>query len=497
RPVMPSLPRPGTFARQNSEMREKLCPLEPDPEERRAISADRKAATAYIRKPLSPHVPHPLSMSPTPHAPDVIETDHTLISDPQQSHPPAQTRQGPNDDEEDIELAPFPTMAHIDAQLDQEELSEALDDLQIQAELEAKWILNLSMHFRDNSDREKFFITYADEPNKWRRVTISCDYRDEPADSLEADLKGLHYQRDKSARIYESIRDSLESIQFYPTVTNLKLQTSDGRLHVHVTEDVNEKIQYPQVSLLRHLECPRIKESDIEFDSHLSGFVYKIRTGNRVLIKKEIPGPEAVEEFLYEVNALSNLRGASNVVHFEGLVVDDDEQLIKGLLIGFCEQGALVDVLYDYKDSEWLPWSRREQWAKQIVKGLSDIHEAGFVQGDFTLSNIVIDREDTARIIDINRRGCPVGWEPPELAELIRSGQRISIYIGVKSDLYQLGMVLWALAEQQDEPERQEPPLKLSNPSEIPAYYRQLVGSCLSTDPRKRQSAKELFAMFP
>lgn len=36
---------------------------------------------------------------------------------------------------------------------------------------------------------------------------------------------------------------------------------------------------------------------------------------------------------------------------------------------------------------------------------------AGFVQGDFTLSNIVIDSNDDAKIIDINRRGCPVGWE--------------------------------------------------------------------------------------
>ena len=84
------------------------------------------------------------------------------------------------------------------------------------------------MAFKDKSEREKFFITYAQEPNRWLRLTVSCDYRDAPCDSLEFDLKSLHYQRDKSARIYHSIHDSLPDIQFYPTVTNLKLETSEG-----------------------------------------------------------------------------------------------------------------------------------------------------------------------------------------------------------------------------------------------------------------------------
>ncbi|KAE9969714.1 hypothetical protein BLS_003642 [Venturia inaequalis] len=499
RTVVPSLPRPTTFARQNSERREKLCPVEPNPEERRATSIDRKAPAEHFRC-VSPHpATLPTSYSPTPHAPDSVSQGDYLSSSPiDQSTSRVQfDTQYEGRSDEEIDLPPHPLLSYNDLVRDPEHLSDALDDLQIQAELEAKWILNLSMHFRDNSDREKFFVTFAEEPSNWRRVTVSCDYRTMPADSLEADLKSLHYQRDKSARIYESIRDSLPDIQFYPTVTNLKLQTSDGRLHVHVTEDVNEIIQYPSVSLLRHIECKRFRESTIKFDSHLSGFVYKVRSGGRVYIKKEIPGPEAVEEFLYEANALSSLRDSPNVVQFEGIVIDDGEQVVKGLLLSYAEQGALVDLIYDYKNTEWLPWTRRERWAKQIIAGLADIHESGFVQGDFTLSNIVIDEADGARIIDINRRGCPVGWEPPELARLIQSGQRISSYIGVKSDLYQLGMVLWALAEQQDEPERQEHPLQFTHPSNVPAYYHGIVQSCLSHKVKDRVAAADLLEQFP
>ncbi|QDS69420.1 hypothetical protein FKW77_005199 [Venturia effusa] len=500
RPVVPGLPRPITFARQDSERREKLCPVIPDQEERRATSMDRRAPAEHPTR-ASPHpTPSPAFYAPMSHAPGPADSGNNPSPSPLDQ--PSSQAQFDNHNDGDLVDATNaysePELSHNDLVQDPEHLSDALDDLQIQAELEAKWILNLSMHFRDNTDREKFFITFAEEPSKWRRVTVSCDYRTMPADSLEADLKTLHYQRDKSARIYESIRDSLPDIQFYPTVTNLKLQTSDGRLHVHVTEDLNEIIQYPSVSLLRHIDCKRFKESTIEFDSHLSGFVYKVRSGGRVYIKKEIPGPDAgVEEFLYEANALSSLRGSPHVIQFEGIVIDDREQVIKGLLLSYAEQGALVDLIYDYKHTEWLPWTRRERWAKQIVAGLADIHESGFVQGDFTLSNIVVDEADGARIIDINRRGCPVGWEPPELSRLIQSGQRISSYIGVKSDLYQLGMVLWALAEQQDEPERQEPPLQFTCPREVPEYYHSIVQSCLSNKVRDRVAASELLKQFP
>ncbi|KAF1960855.1 hypothetical protein CC80DRAFT_403857 [Byssothecium circinans] len=470
----------------NSEKRDKLLEVPLSPDQRRAASADRRGSTA-LRRTLSP----PPVFVPSMSAPDVL-SPHT--SEPQQkprptiggepgSNIPAGSRQVDFGLDESTEYLPAgeppPLSMAGDAYrgADSPRSSFEVDDQQLQDELEAKWILNLSMHFRDLSDREKFFITYAEEPNKWRRVTVSCDYRQLEPDSLEFDLKSLHYQRDKSTRIYEAIRDSLLDIQFYDTVTNLKLQTSDGRLHVHVTEDINEIIPYPSLSAVDHLMCKRFRESAIVFDSHISGFVYKVSVNHRTYIKKEIPGPDAVEEFLYEINALCSLRDSKSVIKFEGIIVDDNNELIKGLLISYADQGALVDLIYDYKNMEQMAWERRERWARQIVEGLSEIHEAGFVQGDFTLSNIVIDQHDNAKIIDINRRGCPVGWEPPELAKLIESGQRISIYIGVKSDLFQLGMVLWALAEQQDEPERQERPLSCnwSRNNAAPEYFRDIV----------------------
>lgn len=503
RKSVPGLPRHITFRRQQSEMRDKLCPVDPDKEKGRARSEGRRPSGGD-RRTLSPP---PTVRLPSHSAPDVgslMDVNTTAESldvgdhyEEKSGYPEELDCRDPSLTDAEPPEPIFPVNVEGDVP-DRETFSEGVDDHIIQQELEARWILNLSMHFRDLSDREKFFITYAEEPNKWRRVTVSCDYRDVVPDSLEADMKSLHYQRDKSARIYESIRDSLPDIQFYPTVTNLKLQTADGRLHVHVTEDLNEIIQYPPVSSVQHLPGPRFSESQVHFDSHISGFVYKVNVGEKVYIKKEIPGPDTVEEFLYEVNALYSLQDSKSVIKYEGLIEDDSGELIKGVLISFAEQGALVDIIFDWKDTPQLPWSRRERWAWQIIQGLSEIHEEGFVQGDFTLSNIVIDADDNAKIIDINRRGCPVGWESPELSKLIDAGHRISIYIGVKSDLFQLGMVLWALAAEQDEPERRERPLGWAEvASDVPDYFRRIVDICLSEKPRDRLDAKSLLALFP
>ncbi|KAL4933572.1 uncharacterized protein BDV17DRAFT_112240 [Aspergillus undulatus] len=481
------LPRSTTSKRQHSERRDRLSPVSSEP--RRAASADRR--TLSLQRTKSPQsVVDPRLSAPEinwPREHPTPDLDPTTPSPTKVDDFPEANEEYPQDCDARSEWDQYPEVT---------DTPEGYPVDYFDMELERRWILNLSMHFRDRSEREKFFVTYAETANRWRRVTISCDYRDAEPESLEQDLKELRYQRDKCARIYESIRESLSDIQFYDTVTNLKLETRDGRLHVHVTEDVNEIIPYPPISSIGHLpEAQLIPERRLNFEAHLSGFVYNVRLGDRSFIKKEIPGPDTVDEFLYEINALHALQGTPNVIQVEGIVVDDRQEVVKGLLISFAEKGALVDILYEYRGT--ISWERRERWAKQIVHGLCEIHEAGYVQGDFTLSNIVVDGNDDAKIIDINRRGCPVGWEPPEIAAKIESNQRISMYIGVKTDLYQLGMTLWALAMEEDEPERQRRPFVLDENVPVPDYYRRLVSICLSPIPRQRLSAKELLSFFP
>lgn len=483
RKVVPGLPRAGTFKRQQSELRDNLEPIKPNPDERRTLSVDRRRDGPFRNPSVNVAVP------PRSSAPELLET--TELNDTILNNFMVQPVTAPENVVQDFVDVSKETGSVVDTASIS---TEAFDEM-ILEELELKWILNLSMHFRDKSKREKFFVTFAETPTHWRRVTISLDYRTAPEGSLEEELMRTRFQRDKSARIYEAIRESLPDIQFYDTVTNLKLQTENERLHVHVVEDVSEIIPYPSIRAINHLDCRRIREEELNFDSHLSGFVYKVQVDGEVFIKKEIPGPDTVDEFLYEINALHQLSGSHSVIQFGGVVLDNKGETVKGLLISFAEQGALIDVLYDGEGK--IPWRRRERWARQVVQGLAEIHEAGFVQGDFTLSNIVIDAYDNAKIIDINRRGCPVGWEPPEVRDLIDSSQRISMYIGVKSDLYQLGMVLYALATQHDEPETERPLSVSAFPPEIPDYFLDVCHRCLDDNPRHRSQAMALLTLFP
>jgi hypothetical protein len=368
RKVVPGLPRPGTFKRQQSELRDKLEPINPRPEVRRAVSVDRKGY-AHIRD-LNGYGALPL---PGISAPVFMETTERNEFQPKPKDETMDSRVEEGSGFEDVGQDPaLESLSSVDQRSGS---VDGFDDVLLE-ELEKRWILNLSMHFRDRSNREKFFVTFAETPNSWRRVTISLDYRDAPPESLEDELQHTRFQRDKSARIYESIRESLHDIQFYNTVTNLKLQTEDDRLHVHVTEDIHEVINYPPVASINHLHCMRFREDEVIFDSHLSGFVYKVRIHNQIFIKKEIPGPDTVEEFLYEINALHRLSDSDSVIQFGGVITDNQGSLLKGLLISYAEKGALIDVIFDHKGD--LPWQRRERWARQIVQGLSEIHEGEF-----------------------------------------------------------------------------------------------------------------------
>jgi len=72
------------------------------------------------------------------------------------------------------------------------------------------------------------------------------------------------------------------------------------------------------------------------------------------------------------------------------------------------------------------------------------------------------------------------------------------MYIGIKSDIYQLGMVLWAIAMENDEPETQSKPLTMySAPADVPTYFCDIVDTCLSPSPRHRLQASAVLKMFP
>jgi hypothetical protein len=176
------LPRQATFKRQNSEKRDRLCPVEPCAAERRALSHSRISSMSLPR-PRSISTP-PLSTparTSAPAVPNTIKADATS----QQPQEPLLPAFEPNQllflDSSNAtgdNRPPRPPSITSSITSREDRLNRIDQKALINSELDTRWILNLSMHFRDKSDREKFFVTYAETPTKWRRVTVSCDYRD-------------------------------------------------------------------------------------------------------------------------------------------------------------------------------------------------------------------------------------------------------------------------------------------------------------------------------
>jgi len=106
RTVVPSLPRPITFRRQNSERRERLMEYEPDVEEkrkdRRAVSMDRRA------------MPIPRTHSPTPcplpvsSAPDVCDSHNMDAFGSYERRGQSTSNSGQTDDERDQNMPDRP-----------------------------------------------------------------------------------------------------------------------------------------------------------------------------------------------------------------------------------------------------------------------------------------------------------------------------------------------------------------------------------------------------
>ncbi|KIW24818.1 uncharacterized protein PV07_10508 [Cladophialophora immunda] len=320
------------------------------------------------------------------------------------------------------------------------------------------WILNsvcqLSGHL------ELFYITYIDKSNAWHRLTVTYDVGEAQPHSLEDDVQRLEDPQEKSDLIRRSIMDRLHQVQFSDNITRLHLKTEEGKLHVDVVNDAEGAVQLPQANSLSPdlMQLPAVHESQLGMDSHISGFVYRVRYEGVIYIKKEIFG-QAVEKFRSEMKALYQLRDSKHWVQIKSLVLDQRGS-VKALLLEYAGRGTLGTLLH--KNGGTIPWASRCMWAQHIVHGIQEAHARGLVHGTLNLSHVVIDSSNHARIIALNN--------DLSLSDLTR-----------KQDILDLGQILSALVE--------------PCPTHVPHWYREIIRKCSSPSPQL--SATDLAAAFP
>lgn len=230
-------------------------------------------------------------------------------------------------------------------------------------------------------------------------------------------------------------------------------------------------------------------------------------------------------EFLYSIRVLHCMKGASGFARLVGVVTDDEGKDLKSYLIEFLKARYNILQLAAHPST---PWERRENWAFQLIQGVSQMHEQGFVVGGLTIFTmpLILDSTDSVLFWIFRERIVPgrmVGaYYPPELCHVRDMSPVLDeadrLFVTSKMDMFHLGLLLWLLAENQTitraspvcmrngcdllgedacDLSHVEPIALPQLPESILRYYKDIVNSCRADQPRDRPAARDLLQKFP
>ncbi|KAJ7443243.1 kinase-like domain-containing protein [Mycena galericulata] len=135
-----------------------------------------------------------------------------------------------------------------------------------------------------------------------------------------------------------------------------------------------------------------------------------------------------------------------------------------------------------------VPWSLKLAWATDVAASVAWLHTQVVFWGDLKTGNIVLCTDGHCRLIDCCPGGNTMLWCPPEAQQLHWRGTP-------EGDVFALGLVLWAVAEEVGSFRREQPytsPL-LCWSQGTPPWFQSLAASCLEHDPARRPSVRFVY----
>ena len=117
------------------------------------------------------------------------------------------------------------------------------------------------------------------------------------------------------------------------------------------------------------------------------------------------------------------------------------------------------------------------------------MHKVGFVHRDIKSSNIIIDEDDSIRIIDLASRGHTNPWRDPECNKNKLYNNNLS------QDIHSFGIVLWELCTGIHPSDQSTVDLSLALNSSAPSFISNLVSEC-TRERKERISLKDLAKRF-
>lgn len=211
-----------------------------------------------------------------------------------------------------------------------------------------------------------------------------------------------------------------------------------------------------------------------------------------------------------EVDTMSELRHRY-VLEFVGAHIKEPYRIITR----YCPGKSLFDRLHRSQSSTKLTPKQLTMIAYQVAEGMRFLHEKGIVHRDLKTMNILLDKNDAAKIADFGLAGMirdilldknehfigGVGtphYTAPEVLDRKRYGPKV--------DVYSYGIILWEMAMNQipfrnqthqeiyDFVVKQMYRLPLNN--SVPVPLQKLIKKCWSQNPKERPEFDKIIQMF-
>ncbi|BDD60229.1 hypothetical protein MPDQ_004820 [Monascus purpureus] len=144
------------------------------------------------------------------------------------------------------------------------------------------------------------------------------------------------------------------------------------------------------------------------------------------VVNRPLYHPHDTEVIRKELENLEIFRNVPNIVQAAGIAVStnpymtssrrDQPLVVMGIVLEYYSGGSLQRILSEHHLLGF-PW---EQWALQIATALCCFHKAGKSHMDIKPSNVVLDADGNAVLIDISGiGGITHGWRAPEIRDEI------------------------------------------------------------------------------
>jgi serine/threonine protein kinase len=388
---------------------------------------------------------------------------------------------------------------------------------------------------------DKCFLLFAQGGRRWRRVTVSATTT---TLSTQWDVCFSFtevYHHVFPYLVQSQLETMLEKTQLYESVTNISIKLQlDKKSDVTfdperstIIEDVEAAAATETSMHMEEVEqrgIPQYVESQVVVLSRIRTALYLVIVENQSCIQRNSPfsggttsDRKLVDEFIADMKLLQMAQGCPGVAEFVGVVVNDNRTQLCSYLVRYPEAGLFGEFLEAPMSSGFpISWERRLWWIRQIITAVAETHKRGVIIGCLDKESIWVNLNDQIEIVLFKSTGSyranEYGQLPPEIRSFHAPGALATGQIPtVQSDLFQLGLLVWMLAENdfnrlcvfcrksgcQSFPhyrcmaDHANPvDLPICGP-EVPAYVDEIIGHCRQGQPSQRKSACALLALLP